>query len=69
MNEHKIQISDAIHNLNQKMRYRHGVIKEPKLTTDIQKEKEDFRWEKINKFGQTCRVRSAQKIQSVFLLW
>lgn len=51
------------------MRYRRGVIKEPKLTTDIQKEKEDFRWEKINKFGQTCRVRSAQKIQSVFLLW
>lgn len=30
--------SDAIHNLNQKMRYRHGVIKEPKLTPDIQKE-------------------------------
>ena len=48
------------------MRYRPGIIKEPKLTTVIQKEKEvkTSGGRKLIKFGQTCTGRSAQKTQS-----
>lgn len=46
------------------MRYRHEIIIEPKLTTDIQKEKEVKTCGERNliKLGQTCPVRRTQKI-------
>lgn len=49
------------------MKYRHGIIKEPKLTTG-----KDFWWEKINKiwtdlYSEECTENTITI--SVFLLW